>query len=140
MNEPELELDRRRGEWDAYYHSLPLTAEDAPTREFNAEFVDRISALLPAGARVLEAGCGAGWQSVALARSARFDVSVMDFSARALDYSRRIFGREGLSGGSCFFRGARARLLKSRGAAFQEGHVGIRADVFHAPFRDAAPA
>jgi GT2 family glycosyltransferase/SAM-dependent methyltransferase len=101
MNEPKLEFDRpheqERRAWDAYYDSLPLREEDASTSQFNAEFVERISALLPAGGRVLEAGCGAGWQSVALARSGRFDVSALDFSPRALDYSRRIFACEGLS-------------------------------------------
>src|SRR5579863_10032171 len=89
--------EQERRKWDAYYDSLPLNEEDESTRLFNAEFVDQVSALLPAGSRTLEAGCGAGWQSLALSRSGRFEVSLMDFSPTALDYSRRVFAREGLS-------------------------------------------
>src|SRR6266849_5025080 len=89
------ESERRK--WDSYYESLPLHEEDSALRAFNDEFAAYITELLPAGSRVLEAGAGAGWQSIALARTGRFDVSVMDFSPRALDYSRRIFERERLS-------------------------------------------
>jgi len=98
--EPEISPSAREAErqkWDTYYDSLPLHVEDAATRQFNDEFVERISVLLPPASKVLEAGCGAGWQSVALARSGRFDVSVMDFSPKALDYSRRVFEREQLT-------------------------------------------
>src|SRR5206468_8982384 len=80
-----------------FYDSLPLQEEDPAARQFNDEFVERIAALLPPGSQVLQTGCGAGWQSVALARSRRFGVSVLDFSPKALDYSRRIFEREQLS-------------------------------------------
>src|SRR6266478_9546176 len=102
MFEQQSETDRsaweaERQKWDSYYDSLPLLVEDPAMRQFNDEFVERIAALLPPGSQVLEAGCGAGWQSVALARSGRFAVSVLDFSPRALDYSRRVFEREQLS-------------------------------------------
>src|SRR6266478_6660199 len=102
MFEQQSETDRsvreaERQKWDSYYDSLPLREEDPATRQFNDEFVERIAALLPPGSQVLEAGCGAGWQSLALARSRRFAVSVLDFSPRALDYSRRVFEREQLS-------------------------------------------
>jgi GT2 family glycosyltransferase/SAM-dependent methyltransferase len=89
--------EQERRKWDAYYDSLPLNEEDESTRQFNVEFVERVSALLPPGSKTLEAGCGAGWQSLALARSGRFDVSLLDFSPKALDYSRRVFAREGLT-------------------------------------------
>ncbi len=89
------ELERRK--WDAYYDSAPLNEEDESTRQFNAEFVERVSALLPPGSKTLEAGCGGGWQSLALARSGRFEVSLMDFSPKALEYSRRVFAREGVT-------------------------------------------
>jgi len=56
------EIDERR-KWDAYYDSLPLHAEDEATRRFNSEFAERISALLEPQSKVLEAGCGGGWQS-----------------------------------------------------------------------------
>jgi GT2 family glycosyltransferase/SAM-dependent methyltransferase len=101
MNGSEPKIDRETGherrKWDAYYDSLPLHAEDEATRRFNSEFAERISALLEPQSEVLEAGCGGGWQSVALARTGRFDVSVLDFSPKALEYSRRIFERERLS-------------------------------------------
>jgi hypothetical protein len=34
----------------------------------------------PEGGRILEAGCGAGWQSLALARTGRYAVAMLDFS------------------------------------------------------------
>src|ERR1700722_4760558 len=89
------ELERRK--WDAYYDSEPPTEEDEFTRQFHVEFVERISALLPPGSRTLEAGCGAGWLSLALARCGRFEVALMDSSPNALDSGRRIFAREGLA-------------------------------------------
>jgi GT2 family glycosyltransferase len=102
MPEPEPQTTRsaresERRKWDSYYESLPLHEEDSALRAFNDEFAAYITELLPAGSSVLEAGAGAGWQSIALARTGRFEVSVMDFSPRALDYSRRIFERERLS-------------------------------------------
>src|SRR5262245_60040435 len=98
LNKTEMSArDAERQKWDAYYESLPLHEEDAALRQFNDQFAVRIATLLPLGSRILEAGCGAGWQSVALARSGRFDVTLMDFSQRALDYSRRVFEREKLT-------------------------------------------
>jgi GT2 family glycosyltransferase/SAM-dependent methyltransferase len=99
MLEQQSKIDRsqqeaERRKWDSYYESLPLVEEDDSTRRFNEQFVERVSAFLPEGSEVLEAGCGAGWQSLALARSGRFNISVMDFSAKALDYSRRVFERQ----------------------------------------------
>src|SRR5205823_1850712 len=52
---------------------------------------------LPPGSGVLEAGCGAGWQSLALARAGVYRVSLMDFAPAALAYARRLFEREHLS-------------------------------------------
>jgi GT2 family glycosyltransferase/SAM-dependent methyltransferase/glycosyltransferase involved in cell wall biosynthesis len=89
------ELEREK--WDEYYASLPLVEEDEAMQRFNAELVERISELLPAGGKILEAGCGGGWQSLALARSGKFQVSLMDFSHKALTYTRRLFEREKLS-------------------------------------------
>src|ERR1043166_215848 len=92
INRSQQEAERRK--WDSYYESLPLVEEDDSTRRFNEQFVERVSAFLPGGSEILEAGCGAGWQSLALARTGRFNISVMDFSPTALDYSRRVFERQ----------------------------------------------
>lgn len=85
-----------REKWDAYYSKLDFVEEDAITKEFNAELVAHISRLLPGGGRSLEAGSGGGWQSLALARTGRFATTILDFSAEALSYSRRVFEREAL--------------------------------------------
>jgi GT2 family glycosyltransferase/2-polyprenyl-3-methyl-5-hydroxy-6-metoxy-1,4-benzoquinol methylase len=82
--------------WDKYYASLPLVELDEATRAFNAELVARLTELLPAGGHILEAGCGGGWHSLALAQTGRFQVSLMDFSRQALAYTRRVFEREQL--------------------------------------------
>lgn len=90
-------LDHKGSEqqkWDLYYADLPLFEPDEATQAFAAELVDRFSELLPQGAHILEAGCGGGWQSLALARSGKFRVSLMDFSREALNYARRLFERE----------------------------------------------
>ncbi len=86
-----------REKWDAYYAGMELVPEDEITRAFNDELVQHISDLLPEGGRTLEAGSGGGWQSLALARSGRFGVSVLDFSTEALSYTKRVFEREGLA-------------------------------------------
>jgi 2-polyprenyl-3-methyl-5-hydroxy-6-metoxy-1,4-benzoquinol methylase/GT2 family glycosyltransferase len=83
--------------WDQYYSSLPLYGADEATQSFAVELVEHISELLPNGGRILEAGCGGGWQSMALGRSGKFEVHLMDFSAEALRYARRLFEREGLT-------------------------------------------
>ena len=89
--------DSEQEKWDSYYASLPLFEADEAALSFNAELVERISELLSPGSRVLEAGCGGGWQSLALARSGKFQVSLMDSSRQALGYARRLFEREQVS-------------------------------------------
>jgi SAM-dependent methyltransferase len=91
-----MTIDSEREKWDAYYSALPDNVEDPETARFNAELVAAVSELLPQGGKTLEAGCGAGWQSLALARSGRFDAALMDFSKEALAYASRLFRREGL--------------------------------------------
>ncbi|HZN69355.1 MAG TPA: methyltransferase domain-containing protein, partial [Tepidisphaeraceae bacterium] len=86
------ELERQK--WERYYADAPLEQEDGDTRQFGEELVERLSQILPAGASILEAGCGAGWQGLALARSGRFRVTMMDFSEAALSQARRLFERE----------------------------------------------
>jgi glycosyltransferase involved in cell wall biosynthesis/SAM-dependent methyltransferase len=83
--------EAERAKWDHYYASLPLTMEDEATRGFNAEFMAEMVRLLPEGSNLLEAGCGAGWQSLALVRSGVFRVSLLDFAPAALKYARQVF-------------------------------------------------
>jgi 2-polyprenyl-3-methyl-5-hydroxy-6-metoxy-1,4-benzoquinol methylase len=94
-NEQSPELSEKE-KWDAYYADLPDVEEDSDTRRFNLEFVQAVSDLLPLGGRTLEAGCGAGWQSLALARTKRFQASLLDFSPHSLAYASRLFAREGV--------------------------------------------
>ncbi len=84
--------------WDSYYATESPAEEDGNIKVFNQEFAERIEELLPNGARILEAGCGDGWQSLALARTGKHDVTLMDFSQGALDHAQQRFEREGLAG------------------------------------------
>src|SRR5581483_9827022 len=88
---------REQEKWNAYYADLPLGENDPLMESFAHDLAERIAALLPEGSRILEAGCGGGWQSLGLARSGRFHITLMDFSQAALDYARRVFEREGQS-------------------------------------------
>lgn len=87
---------REQEKWDREYASLELTEEGPGLKAFNLEFVRLVTELLPDGGTVLEAGCGAGWQSLALARTGKYDVHLLDVSREALDYTRRVFEHEGL--------------------------------------------
>ena len=89
--------ESERAKWDSYYASLEFVEEDEITRQFNDELVGKISEFLPQGGRTLEAGSGGGWQSLALARTGRFETTVLDFSAEALTHSRRAFENNGLT-------------------------------------------
>jgi GT2 family glycosyltransferase len=80
--------------WDDFYASLPLVDEPPAIKVFGEEFSSAIAALLPPGSKTIEAGCGAGWQSMALARTGKFQVSLLDFSQEALVYARKLFERE----------------------------------------------
>ena len=83
--------------WDAYYAGLGDAVETPALQAFHEEFTDAVGELLPGGATVLEAGCGAGFQSLALARDGRFRVSLMDISTEALDAARKLFAHSGLT-------------------------------------------
>jgi glycosyltransferase involved in cell wall biosynthesis/2-polyprenyl-3-methyl-5-hydroxy-6-metoxy-1,4-benzoquinol methylase len=85
-----------QSKWDQYYASLTPGEEWESLKEFNKEFIDAILRTLPEGGRALEAGCGGGWQSLALARTGKFRVDLMDFSEKALDYARQLFQQNGL--------------------------------------------
>ena len=92
----QFDRSAEQSKWDNYFEALPLLQEDDCTARFNAELVAAVAALLPNGGRTLEAGCGAAWQSLAIARHAGFQASLLDFSPKALDYARRVFERENL--------------------------------------------
>jgi SAM-dependent methyltransferase len=84
-----------RRKWSAYYQNLDQE-EPAELVEFDEELRAYVERLLPNGGRILEAGCGSGWQSLALARSGRFEANLLDFSPAALEASRRTFERAGI--------------------------------------------
>lgn len=77
--------------WERYYAALPLMPEDDSLRQSNQEFARHIGELLPVGSHILELGCGGGWQSVGLAKSGMFRLTLADFSPAALNYARRVF-------------------------------------------------
>ncbi len=91
-----MSTDHERQKWDDYYASLPAADEDEHTRQFRAEFVALVKKLLPSGGRVLEAGCGTGQQSLALAQNG-FDVTLLDFSSVALAQARQLFAHANLT-------------------------------------------
>ena len=88
--------ENERQKWDQYYASLPSLGESEGTAKFNEEFREAVSGLLRPGSSILEAGCGAGWQSLALARLGRYAINLMDFSQEALRYAQRLFEGENL--------------------------------------------
>jgi GT2 family glycosyltransferase/2-polyprenyl-3-methyl-5-hydroxy-6-metoxy-1,4-benzoquinol methylase len=88
------DANSEQAKWDRYYTSLPMHGPDEATQSFGEELVELVSELLPAGGRVLEAGCGGGWHSLALARTGKYQVSLLDFSSEAIAYARRLFEQE----------------------------------------------
>ncbi len=88
---------REREKWDNYYASLSLHEMDDPVKKFGEELTAEILKFLPIDGAVLEAGCGAGWQSMILAESGKVKTTLMDFSPEALKYAQRSFEHQGLS-------------------------------------------
>jgi glycosyltransferase involved in cell wall biosynthesis/SAM-dependent methyltransferase len=86
-----------REKWDRYYGSLVPGEEWPSLLAFNDELIDAVGELLPEGGRILEAGCGGGWQSLALARTGRYQLTMLDFSSNALEHARALFAREGVA-------------------------------------------
>ena len=92
-NKP-ADASQEKHKWDAYYGSLKEELEPSgAVAELYRELAETMAAIIPADSRVLEAGCGSGQTSLALARLKRYDVSLLDFSDEALAYARRVFER-----------------------------------------------
>ncbi len=92
-----VDRDQEQAKWEQFYTSFPEHEEFAASNRFYEQLVETITKLLPAGARILEAGCGAGGQSLALAKRGEYQVTLMDFSKAALAVARQNFEKEGLN-------------------------------------------
>ena len=91
-----MSRETERLKWERYYASAQDVVESETARQFHAEFVALVDSMLPEGGRVLEAGCGAGEQSLALATTGRYRVTLLDFAENALKQARRRFEQAGL--------------------------------------------
>lgn len=77
--------------WDDYYVQQTVGPEDPEIERFYRELADAMLGFLPQGGNVLEAGCGSGMHSLALARQGGCRVSLMDFSSEAIEFARKVF-------------------------------------------------
>ncbi len=91
-----MDSDQERKKWDYYYANLHQDAEAENVQKFRDEFVGIVDGLLHDGGRILEAGCGAGEQSLALAQRGKFEMTLMDFSTEAIDTARKSFAQAGV--------------------------------------------
>lgn len=91
VSDPVLHRDEIHEEWEEQY--LTPEMDRFYDRAFD-EIARRINA--PAGAKMLDAGCGYGFHAVRLSRRG-FDVTGIDFSESALSQARAYIEREGLS-------------------------------------------
>jgi GT2 family glycosyltransferase/SAM-dependent methyltransferase/glycosyltransferase involved in cell wall biosynthesis len=91
-----MSVEQERQKWDRYYATLGEgDRETDDVRSLGAELAATLAPLLADGARILEAGCGTGHQSLALARAGRYDLTLLDFSETAIALARDNFQREG---------------------------------------------
>ncbi|MBC8507448.1 MAG: glycosyltransferase [Anaerolineales bacterium] len=84
--------EQERQKWDRYYASLSIEDEGNNVLRFREEVIEMVAALLPDGGHILEAGSGAGEQSLALAKTNRYDLTLLDFSTEAIKKARQVFG------------------------------------------------
>ncbi len=85
-------------DWNSYYEQLAETDPPPEIESFHSEFVALVQRQLPDGGEILEAGCGAGWQSRALAECGPFHPTMLDSSEAALGAARRWFDKGGQTG------------------------------------------
>ena len=89
-------LEEERAKWDAIYKDPGHAKIDPRIEDFNGELVAAIQAILPAGSRIAELGCGAATHSIALAQTGRYHLTCVDFSTNALEAAQRSFECHGL--------------------------------------------
>jgi glycosyltransferase involved in cell wall biosynthesis len=89
-------IEAEMAKWDLFYAGLEELTETPALEAFHVEFTAAVAELMPPESAILEAGCGAAFQSLALAREGRYQVSIMDFSTQALASARRRFDEAGL--------------------------------------------
>ena len=91
------QLAEERRKWDAYYAGLPAEEQSIPAVEaLYRELAETVGRIVPPGSRLLEAGCGSGRSSLALAQSGGFEVTLLDFSEAAIAHARTVFERAGV--------------------------------------------
>ena len=100
FSEHRSETGMRVGEkekWDEYYRAdVPVNPPEVAA--LGDELRGWFEKILPRGQiKILEAGCGAGAQSLALAESARFAVHLLDSSEAALSSAKTLFASRGLT-------------------------------------------
>jgi len=84
-----------RDKWRAIYRDANVEVIGAETLALSDEVLRVFAGLLPGAARILEAGCGSGAQSLRLAQDERFSVSLMDFAPEALEHARQLYVSQG---------------------------------------------
>lgn len=92
-----MSIQLEQEKWKQYYAAIAAIETDEDIELFNRDFSGLVDRLLPGGGDVLEAGCGAGVQSLALARLGKFKINLLDFSDEALKHARRLFRKEKLA-------------------------------------------
>jgi len=89
MKEKRQEIEK----WDRIYADQEPIEEDPTLHAFNHELTGEILRLLPEGGSTIEVGSGGGWQSLSLAQTGKFQVTLLDFSAEAIRFSQQLFAR-----------------------------------------------
>jgi SAM-dependent methyltransferase len=90
-------VDDERAAWERVGDAEPAAVEGAGRQAFGAELATLVGELVPLDAAVLDAGCGGGWQSIALAREGFRSLTCLDVSASALQRARAAFAEAQLA-------------------------------------------
>ena len=123
--------------WESTFRRLAASPRPLPPSVFDRglEAAERFLGLLAPGCRILDLGCGAGRNALALARRG-FRVSVCDVSRAAVRLCRRAAAAEGLSVSRVVMR--KGRYLLSAGAGF--GGLVVWSVLDHLPTLEARGA